>query len=75
MPHGTLIIFRVFFFHNPFLSEGDSELVSARPVHYRLRLRILIPVDSPSDKCERSRSGNRGLGIEIRAHSGRFRLF
>jgi hypothetical protein len=62
------------FFRNLFPSELDSELVSARPAHYRLCLRILIPVDSPSDKRDRSCSGNRGLGIGIRAYSGRFCL-
>jgi hypothetical protein len=67
-PHHNLGLF----FRNLFPSELDSELVSARPAHYQLCLRILIPVDSPSDKRDRSCSGNRGLGIEIRAYSGRF---
>jgi len=55
------------FFSDPFLSGLDYELVSLRPVCYRLVSAFSIPVDSPRDKRGKSCSRNCGLGFRIRA--------
>jgi hypothetical protein len=61
-----------FFFREGVLSGLDYGLVSWRQACYRLIRLFLIPVGSPREKRERSRSGNRGLGFEIRADNARF---
>ena len=62
----------IHFFREGVLSGLDYGLVSWRRGCYRLVHLFLIPVGSPMDKRERSRSGNRGLGFEIRADNRRF---
>src|SRR5712691_10994579 len=62
----------IHFFREGVLSGLDYGLVSWRRACYRLVRLFLILVGAPGDKRERSRSGNRGLGFEVRADYGRF---
>src|SRR5713101_776556 len=61
-----------FVFQILFLSGYDYGLVFSRRACYRLVPGFSISVFSPSDQRGYWGSGNRGLGIGIRAENGRF---
>jgi hypothetical protein len=72
--HGNYSAVLVNFFCGVFLSGLCSGFVSSRRAYFGLVSPLSISVFSPVVRRGKSCSGNRGLGIEIRAENSQFLL-